>query len=181
MSATKLLKKFVIGGIGAVEYAREGVGGVREKVRKSLDDFVKRGERLSEHEDSIVRAFLAALKLRERIPSTDEVDAVIPGYEDMTVTEIIDQIKRLSMRQLEIVRNYEYHNFNRIRVIRQIDRELDEARIIPGYDELSVGAIVEKLDGLTQQELASLRDYEKGHRSRVTILRAINRRLTKAA
>ncbi|MBI4830810.1 MAG: hypothetical protein HY801_04495 [Candidatus Lindowbacteria bacterium] len=85
------------------------------------------------------------------------------------------------MKQLEIIKEYEYHNYNRIRILRQIDKELDEVRIIPDYDNLSVGTALEKLDQLSPQELAALKDYEKGHRNRSTILKAIERRLAKAA
>jgi hypothetical protein len=177
----KLLKKTLLAGIGALEYSREQLASFRKQARKSLDECVKRGERLSEREDSLLRAFFAAIRTQQKVPTADEVNVIIPGYEDMTVTEIIDQMKRLSMKQLEIIRAFESHHFNRIRIIRQVDRELDEARIIPDYDELPVGAIVERLDGLTEQELAAIKDYEKSHRARVTILKAIERRLTKAA
>jgi len=171
----------VVAGIGAIEYTREGIAEIRKKMMESIDEFVERGERLSEHEDSLAKAFFAALRLKKRVPSSDEVNVIVPGYDEMTVTEILDQLKRLSMRELDIVRDYEYNNLNRIRIMRQIDRELDEARIIPDYDELPVGAIVERLDHLSQQQLASIKDYEKSHRNRVTILRAIDRRMKQAA
>jgi hypothetical protein len=54
-------------------------------------------------------------------------------------------------------------------------------RIIPDYDTLSVGAVVEKLHELSPQQLAALKDYEKGHRNRATVLSAINRWLTSPA
>ncbi len=177
----KMIKKMFVAGIGAVEFARESVSDAREFIMDSFDEFVERGERLTEHEDSYIRAFMAALKLRTRVPSSEEVDIIIPGYDDMTVTEVLDQLKPLSMRDLELIRAYEHHNLNRIRIIRQVDRELDEARIIAGYDELPVGDIVDKLEDLSEQELASIKDYEKSHRKRVTILRAIDQRLKKAA
>ena len=85
------------------------------------------------------------------------------------------------MRQLEVIRAYEYHSFNRVRILRQIDRELDEVRIIPDYDDLPVGAVVELLDELSAQELAAIREYEKTHRNRATIIKAIERRLKQAA
>jgi hypothetical protein len=181
MDVFKLLKKTIIAGIGAIEYSREQMMSLRKQAKETLDEFTERGERLKEHEDSLTKAFFAALRPGKKVPTQDEINVIIPGYEDMTVIEIIDQLKRLSMKQLEFVRQYEFHNFNRIRIIRQIDRELDEARIIPGYDELPVGAVLERLDRLTQQELAAIRDYEKSHRKRVTILRAIDRRLSEAA
>lgn len=181
MSPTKTLRDACYAGIGAIEFSRERISGLRKTLRESLDDFVNRGRRLDEREDSLTRALLAALKVERQVPSTSEVNGLIPGYDDLTVTEIIDQIKRLPLRELEVVRDYEVHNFNRVRVIRQIERELDEARIIPDYDSLSVRRIVEQLEDLTPQQLASLKDYEKSHRNRSTVIKAIDRRLEKAA
>ena len=72
---------------------------------------------------------------------------------------------------------YEYQNYNRVRILRHIDKELDEARIIPDYDGMPVGEVVEQLEELTPQQLAALKDYEKNHRNRKTVLRAIDRGL----
>lgn len=179
--AVNILKKVCFGGIGAIEFSREKLSNIRKSLKDSLDDFVKRGERLNEKEDGLSRALLAAFKIGARVPSASNVNSIISGYDDMTVTEIIDQLKSLPMRQLEIIRDYEFHNYNRIRILRQIDKELDEVRIIPDYDNLPVGVVLEKLNGLRPQELAALKDYEKGHRNRSTILKAIERRLAKAA
>jgi hypothetical protein len=41
---------------------------------------------------------------------------------------------------------------------------------IPGYDALSASQVVERLAGLTAEELGSVRDYEAAHRNRRTIL-----------
>jgi hypothetical protein len=41
---------------------------------------------------------------------------------------------------------------------------------IPGYDQLSASQVVERLDGLTPEELDAVRDYEMAHRGRSTIL-----------
>ena len=181
MKPLKFLRKACLTGIGAVEFSRDKLSGIRESLEDLLDDLVERGERLSEKEDSLTRALLAALRITARIPSAADADSIIPDYDDLTVTEIIDQIKRLPMKQLEIIRAYEYHNFNRIRILRQIDKELDEVRIIPDYDELPVGTVVERLDELSPQELAAIREYEKSHRNRATIIKTIERRLKKAA
>jgi hypothetical protein len=41
---------------------------------------------------------------------------------------------------------------------------------IPGYDALSASQVVERLAGLSGDELAAVRQYEAGHRRRRTIL-----------
>jgi hypothetical protein len=45
-----------------------------------------------------------------------------------------------------------------------------DALAIPGYDALSASQVVERLAGLSRDELAAVRDYETGHRRRRTIL-----------
>ena len=181
MKPAEILRKTCLTGIGAIEFSRDKFSGIRESLGDLFDDFVERGERLSEREDSLTRALLAALRIGPKIPSTTAANSIIPDYDDLTVTEILDQIKRLPMKQLETIRAYEYHNSNRIRILRQIDTELDEVRIIPDYDDLPVSAVVERLDDLSRQELAAIKEYEKRHRNRATIIKTIERRLKKAA
>ena len=45
---------------------------------------------------------------------------------------------------------------------------------IPGYDALSASQVVERLAGLTPEELESVRSYESAHRNRRTILGKID-------
>jgi hypothetical protein len=48
---------------------------------------------------------------------------------------------------------------------------------IESYDELSAAAVQEKLEGLTPAELRKLRDYERRHANRKTVLDPIERKL----
>jgi hypothetical protein len=50
------------------------------------------------------------------------------------------------------------------------DELVDERLAIPGYDALSASQVVERLAGLSGDELAAVRRYETGHRRRRTIL-----------
>jgi hypothetical protein len=50
-----------------------------------------------------------------------------------------------------------------------VDTE-DERLAIPGYDALSASQVVERLAGLSGEELDAVRRYEAGHRRRRTIL-----------
>ncbi len=172
--ATDFLKKLCIGGIGAIDFSREKLVELKGSVEDSIDEFLDRGERLNEAEDGLVGALMAALQVKAKIPTAEEIDEIIPGYEDMKVSEVLVSVRTISMKDLESVKAYEYHNYNRVRILRQIDKELDEARIIPDYDELAVGEVVDQLEGLEPQQLAALKDYEKTHRNRKTVIRAID-------
>jgi hypothetical protein len=48
---------------------------------------------------------------------------------------------------------------------------------IAGYDELNVGEISDKLDGLTAAQLREVREYEKRNKDRETLIEQIDRRL----
>ena len=48
---------------------------------------------------------------------------------------------------------------------------------IENYDELNVGEIEEKLEGLSEDELQRVRDYEKKHSNRKTLLQKLDQRI----
>jgi polyhydroxyalkanoate synthesis regulator phasin len=48
---------------------------------------------------------------------------------------------------------------------------------IPRYDQLSAAEVQERLDGLTAAELRRLRDYERRHANRKTVLDQVERKL----
>jgi hypothetical protein len=55
----------------------------------------------------------------------------------------------------------------------------EEAKGLPieGYDDLSVGEAKGVLDGLPEGDLREVRDYEKGHKDRKTLVEWLERRL----
>jgi len=53
-------------------------------------------------------------------------------------------------------------------------RACDAALPIPGYDALSASQVVERLAGLSPDELDAVRSYEGAHRNRRTILGKID-------
>ena len=68
------------------------------------------------------------------------------------------------------------------RVMREVDRArraagLGSAFPISGYDELAAAQIISRLDGLTPAELRKVRDYERRHANRKTVLSALERKL----
>jgi hypothetical protein len=60
---------------------------------------------------------------------------------------------------------------------RQRPRKASSSLPIASYDELSAAAVQEQLDGLTPAELRRLRDYERRHANRKTVLDPIDRKL----
>src|SRR5215210_477190 len=52
---------------------------------------------------------------------------------------------------------------------------------IPGYDELNVGEISERLDGLTAAQIREVREYEKRNKDRETLIEQLDRKLKAAS
>jgi hypothetical protein len=52
---------------------------------------------------------------------------------------------------------------------------------IDGYDEMNVGEVTSRLDGLSEAELRRVRNYEQGNKNRETLIAQIDRRLTGSA
>ena len=50
-----------------------------------------------------------------------------------------------------------------------------------GYDELNVGAVVERLDNLSAEELQQVRAYERWNKNRSSLLKQIDRRINAAS
>ena len=52
---------------------------------------------------------------------------------------------------------------------------------IANYDELNVGEVAEKLDGLSVEDLRKVRAYEKGNKNRDTLVEQIDRKIKAAS
>jgi polyhydroxyalkanoate synthesis regulator phasin len=68
------------------------------------------------------------------------------------------------------------------RAAHQVDRArratgLGAALPISGYDDLTAAQITERLDGLSPAELRTMRDYERRHGNRKSVLGAVERKL----
>ncbi len=99
----------------------------------------------------------------------------IENYDELTVDEIVEQLGSLSVEELGRVHGYERRNKNRETLIHEIERKMSFP--IGGYDELNVGEISGQLDGLSVDELRTIRDYEKRNKDRGTLLQEIERKI----
>jgi polyhydroxyalkanoate synthesis regulator phasin len=71
------------------------------------------------------------------------------------------------------------------RIVRTADRARRTVGVGPsfpilGYDELTAAQVQGRLDGLAPAELRKLRDYERRHANRKSVLAAIDKQLTSA-
>jgi len=99
----------------------------------------------------------------------------IENYDELTVDEIVQQLGRFSAEELDRVYVYEQLNKNRETLIQEIGRKLNFP--IEGYDGMNVQEISEQIDGLSVDELRTIRDYEKRNKDRGTLLQEIERKI----
>ncbi len=52
---------------------------------------------------------------------------------------------------------------------------------IPNYDKLNVGEVSKRLDGLSAEELRRVRDYERRHKNRESVIEQLDRKLRPTA
>jgi ferritin-like metal-binding protein YciE len=101
----------------------------------------------------------------------------IAGYDELNAGQIVARLSQLTQDQLAAVLAYERAHRNRRAVIEKGD-ELTATPPWTGYDEDSVEAILERLNGALA---GAVRDYESRHRRRVEVLEAAQRELSGSA
>ncbi len=101
----------------------------------------------------------------------------IAKYDDLTVGEIKARLTGLTQTDLAKVYRYERSNQNRSTVLGTIEGKLIELPI-PTYDALTVDEIKGRLDGLTDEEIATLKAYEADTKARQTVLERMDSKLS---
>src|SRR4051794_36753926 len=134
-----------------------------ERVREAMDDAVRRG-RMTRGDAEELAQSLIAIGRRQ----TEELLAELEGLVGKQRSTAADVRKRTQQAT--------------DRVSREVDRARRAAGIagpfpISGYDDLAAAQITSRLDELTPAELRRVRDYERRHGNRKTVLSAVERKL----
>jgi polyhydroxyalkanoate synthesis regulator phasin len=135
-------------------------------------------------------------RIQEVLDEAAERGRVTRGDANELVLELIkrgrqqtDEILRQAERQLGRGRDQLGSATKRVRVTDPVDRIVrgaDRARRsvgvgpsfpILGYDDLTAGQVEQRLDGLKPADLRKVRDYERRHANRKSVLDAIERAL----
>ncbi len=91
-----------------------------EWLRDTLDAAVRRGRMTRDD-----AAELLAELLRGRRPDEPPEDAFpLPGYDDLTAAQVVEQVKELQDDELRRVRDYERRNANRKTVLSAVEQQL---------------------------------------------------------
>ena len=120
-----------------------------ERLREAMDDAVRRGRMTRADAEELTRSLIAQGRRQTE--------------------DLLADLEQLLGRP-------------RAGVMREVDRARRAAGIggafpITGYDDLAAAEIISRLDDLTPAELRKVRDYERRHGNRKTVLAAADRKL----
>lgn len=104
----------------------------------------------------------------------------IEDYDDLSASEIVDRLDQLDEGELQRLREHEENTLSRKTILGRIDEKLElagENLPIEGYEKMTADEITDHLSDLDEDDLHTLKEYEKHHRSRKTVLQAIDRQL----
>jgi ferritin-like metal-binding protein YciE len=108
-----------------------------------------------------------------------EEDLPIAEYDALTAEDIVARLPELSQVDLAKVAVYERKTEGRKTVLDRIDA-LRGDEPWPGYDEMTAQDIVARLRDGDDALATRVRDYERAHKNRATVLRAAERELAQA-
>jgi ferritin-like metal-binding protein YciE len=158
---------------GAADAAREVVEETRQTARRAAGT-AKRATRQARRVPGVAQAEGAA---KGAVASED--DLAIAGYDSLTAEQIVEQLPGLSQIDLAKVDAYERKNAGR-RTIQDRISSLRGDEPVPGYDEMNAQQIIELVRDADEDMAAKVRDYERAHKNRTTVLRAARRELSHA-
>ena len=101
------------------------------------------------------------------------------GYEALSAAEVIEKLPGLSQRDLREVEAHEQAHHARQTVLQRIE-SLRGPEPLPGYDELTVPEVQTQLGAGDATRATAVRDYERSHKKREGVLRAVQARLDDA-
>jgi ferritin-like metal-binding protein YciE len=158
--------------------AADELRGVADAVTKTARQTVARARRTTRQARKVPG--VAEVEGQVKGAMASEGDLPIPNYDELTAEEIVAKLPELSQIDLAKVEAYERKHENRRTIINRI-QALKGNEPWPGYDELNASEIVKVLNETNSEELArKVRDYERGHKNRATVMRAVERELATA-
>ena len=158
---------------GAGEAARDAVEETK-KTARDAGDSAKRTARQARRVPGVAQAEGAA-----KGAVASEEDLAIPNYDSLNADEILERLPQLSQVDLTKIDVYERKETGRKTILERIST-LRGDEPWPGYDDMNAQETVERLRDGDDDLAARVREYERSHKARTTVLRAAERELTHA-
>ena len=119
-----------------------------ERLREAVDDAVRRGRMTRDDAEELFQSLIAA--------GRRQTEDALADLEQLLGRQRVDRAKRAAGLG---------------------GSEEPAAFPIPDYDDLAAAQITQRLDDLSPAELRKVRDYERKHGNRKTVLSAVERKL----
>ena len=158
---------------GAAEAVREAGQAARETTREAVSS----AKRTSRQARKVPGVAQAEGQIKGAVAS--EEDLPITRYDELTAEEITAKLPALSQIDLAKVDGYERRNQSRTTILSRVE-SLRGDEPWPGYDELNVADVVAVLNEGDDDRAQQVREYERAHKNRVSVMKAAERELTNA-
>ncbi|MBW3608113.1 MAG: ferritin-like domain-containing protein [Actinobacteria bacterium] len=158
---------------GAAEAVREAGNAARATTRKA----VSTAKRTSRQARKVPGVAQVEGQLKGVVAS--EEDLAIPRYDELTAEEIIAKLPGIAQIELAKIDSYERINQNRSTVLERIS-SLRGDEPWTGYDELTAADVIAVLNECDDDRAREVREYERAHKNRVSVMKAAERELTTA-
>ena len=158
---------------GAADAVREAGNVARETTRKAVST-AKRTTRQARKVPGVAQA---EGQIKGAVAS--EEDLPIARYDELTAEEITSKLTGLSQIDLAKVDSYERKNQNRSTITGRIT-SLRGDEPWPGYDELNAADVITAVNEGDDDVAKQVREYERAHKNRVSVLKATERELANA-
>jgi len=120
------------------------------------------------------RAAKRAKPAAKAVTPAAAVEPPIPGYDDLTADELVAKLPEQSQATLVQVAAYEQAHDKRTTVLERV-AALTGPEPAPGYDELTADEAQKLLSAGDAALATAVRDYERRHKSRASVLEAAAR------
>ena len=183
------LAKAVVDGRGSYDITETGAA---DAVREAVEETKQTARSAARETKQTARgAAQRATRQARRVPGAAQAegaaqgavasaeDLPIPDYESLNADDIVARLRDLSQVDLAKVEVYERRTHGRSTVLDRI-QSLRGDEPWAGYDEMTAEEIVERLREGDEELAARVRDYERAHKNRATVLRAAEREVANA-
>lgn len=158
---------------GAADAVRDAGNAARATTRKAVST-AKRTTRQARKVPGVAQA---EGQIKGAVAS--EGDLAIKDYDSLTAEEIVARLSDLSQIDLAKVDSYERKHDNRTTITSRIT-SLRGDEPWAGYDELTAADVITALNEGDDDRARQVRDYERTHKNRVSVMKAAERELTTA-
>jgi hypothetical protein len=156
------------------ERAEEAVAEVARGTGRATERATRRTATATRRAAKRAKPAVKAATKAATAPAKATVQAPITGYDDLTAEEIVAKLPEQPQTTLAQVAAYEQANAKRATVLERV-AALTGPEPAPGYDELTADEAQKLLTGGDAALATAVRDYERRHKSRASVLEAAAR------